>query len=251
MPKVRLPKVRLDVFLVQKGFAETIEKAQKMIQSGQVYDNAKRLDKAGTPINVQHPIHIKKSKQQWVSRGGTKLQFALETAPIDVTDKTCLDIGTNVGGFTDVLLAKNARKVYAIDTDYGRIDWRLRQNDKVILIERFNARYVTQKQIAEPLDLIVCDASFIRLSTILPAAMRLASARATLCALIKPQFEAAKKDVTPQGYLKNPALYAQIVKKTVHWMNQQNPWQTLKTLESPVPLPHGNKEYFIIAQKMS
>ena len=246
-----MPKIRLDVFLVRKGFAETIEKAQKIIQSGQVYDNAQKLDKAGTPIDAQHPIYIKKNKKPWASRGGTKLQFAIETANIDVTDKTCLDIGTNVGGFTDVLLAKNARKVYAIDTDYGRIDWRLRQNAKVILIERFNARYVTDKQIAEPLDLIVCDASFIRLSTVLPAAMRLASAQAIICALIKPQFEAAKKDVTQQGCLKNPALYAHIVKKTVQWMNQQKPWQTLKTLESPITLPHGNKEYFIIAQKMS
>ena len=245
-------KTRLDDLLVQRGLANTVEHAKTIIMAGCVHSPNTRLDKPGTHVNDDTPLTIKtrKAESAWVSRAGDKLAHALQHFAIDPHGAICLDIGTNVGGFTHVLAEHKAQRIYAVDTDYGRLDWQLRQNPTIVLVERFNARYLSPEQIPEPLDLIVCDASFIRLSTVLPAAMALTREHAILCALIKPQFEAPRHLVGDNGVLKSPSLYPQIAQDVARWLDGQEQWQTQGLIESPVVLPNGNKEYLVKAQRI-
>ena len=216
MPK--LQKRRLDQLLVERGLVKTRSRAQALIMSGLVYNNSRKLDKAGTQFPENIELDLKGRDHPWVSRGGLKLEHALEYFQIDVKDLVCLDIGASTGGFSDVLLSKEASKVYAVDVGHGQLAWKIRNNEKVVVIERFNARYITNKVVPDPINFICCDTSFIGLRTVLPAPMKLAKAGARLVALIKPQFEVARGQVGKKGVVTDPELHNEVCKRVSDWI---------------------------------
>jgi 23S rRNA (cytidine1920-2'-O)/16S rRNA (cytidine1409-2'-O)-methyltransferase len=245
----RAKKVRLDTLLVERGLSESVVRAQALIMSGNVLSETKRLDKPGAQVAKDIPITIKSKEHPWVSRGGMKLAHGLDHFQIDVQDKYCLDIGTSTGGFTDVLLAGNASHVVAVDVGHGQFDWKLRNNPNVTLLERTNARYLTVEQVPKAPDIVVCDASFIGLQTVLPAAMDLASPDASLIALIKPQFEAAKNLVEKGGVVRDSNVHNMICNQIKDWLDGQLNWKFLGICESPILGPEGNKEFLVAARK--
>jgi len=181
----------------------------------------------------------------YVSRGGVKLAHGLDHFAIDPADAVALDIGASTGGFTDVLLQRGARRVYAVDVGHGQLDWRLRQDERVIVRERCNARYLTRAEIPDPLDLVVCDASFISLKTVLPAALDLARPGAALVALVKPQFEVGKGRVGKGGVVRDPALHNEVCADIAAWLGDRPGWRVLGLTESPIRGPEGNVEFLI------
>jgi len=241
-------KMRLDQLLVERGLVESRSKAQALVMSGKVYSETKRLDKAGQQVADDIAIEIKGQEHPWVSRGGLKLVKGLEAFAIDPAGKTCLDVGASTGGFTDVLLTNGAAKVYAIDVGQGQLDWKLRQDERVVVMEKTNARYLTDEQIPEPVDMIVCDASFIGLRTVLPAAMALAASGACLIALIKPQFEVGRKRVGKKGVVRDPALHEEVCQTIRDWLEGLEGWEVFGICESPITGPEGNKEFLIGAK---
>ena len=245
MPK--LQKRRLDQLLVERGLVETRSRAQALIMSGLVYNNSKRLDKAGTQFPENIELDLKGRDHPWVSRGGLKLEHALEYFQIDVKDLVCLDIGASTGGFSDVLLSKEASKVYAVDVGHGQLAWKIRNDEKVVVIERFNARYITNKVVPDPINFICCDTSFIGLRTVLPAPMKLAKAGARLVALIKPQFEVARGQVGKKGVVTDPELHNEVCKRVSDWILGLNNWQVIGIEKSPITGPEGNIEFLIAA----
>ncbi|MCW8970173.1 MAG: TlyA family RNA methyltransferase, partial [Rhodospirillales bacterium] len=182
-------KCRLDQLLVDRGLVDTRSKAQALIMAGLVYSETRRLEKPGQQVSEGIPIELKGQDHPWVSRGGLKLMAALEHFGLDPKGLTCLDVGASTGGFTDVLLTHGAAKVYAVDVGHGQLAWKLRQDPRVVVLERTNARYLGAEQVPDPVDVVVCDASFIGLQTVLPVPLSLAANGAWLVALIKPQFE--------------------------------------------------------------
>jgi len=238
-------KMRLDQLLVDRGLVESRAKGQGLIMAGKVYSETRRLDKAGLQVGEDIPIDIKGQDHPWVSRGGLKLIRGLEQFTIDPTGVTCLDVGASTGGFSDVLLAKGAAKVYAVDVGHGQLAWKLRQDDRVVVIERFNARNLTNEQIPDPIGLIVCDASFIGLQTVLPASLALAAPGAHLVALIKPQFEVGKGRVGKGGVVRDPVLHAEVIDKIKTWLDGLSGWRVIGVTESPIKGPEGNIEFLI------
>ena len=196
------PKKRLDALLVERGLAETRAKAQALVLAGAVWSGERKLEKAGTPVAEDIALELRGRDHPWVSRGGIKLAHAIEHFRIDVAGAVALDIGASTGGFTDVLLTNGAKHVYAVDVGHGQLAWKLRQDPRVTVLERINARHLTASDIPEPPDLIVCDASFIGLETVLPAALALAKLQARLVALIKPQFEVGPAQVGKRGVVR-------------------------------------------------
>ena len=247
--KGRAKKVRLDALLVKRGFSESVVRAQSLIMSGNVLSETKRLDKPGVKVASDIPITIKSKEHPWVSRGGMKLAHGLNYFQIDVRDKHCLDIGASTGGFTDVLLAGKASHVVAVDVGHGQFDWKLRNDANVTLLERTNARHLTVEQIPIPPDIVVCDASFIGLQTVLPAAMDLASSGASLIALIKPQFEAAKNLVEKGGVVRDANIHEMICNQTRDWLEGLPNWEFMGICESPILGPEGNREFLVAARK--
>ena len=203
-------KLRADAALVERGLAASRSKAQALILAGKVFSGQRRIDKAGEGIKPDAPLEVRGQDHPWVSRGGLKLDHALQHFAIDPDAAVVLDVGASTGGFTDVALAHGAARVYAVDVGHGQLDWRLRNDPRVVVLERTNARYLTAEQVPEPVDLVVCDASFIGLQTILPAPMALAGPRAGLVALIKPQFEVGRDRVGKGGVVRDPALHADV-----------------------------------------
>jgi 23S rRNA (cytidine1920-2'-O)/16S rRNA (cytidine1409-2'-O)-methyltransferase len=183
-----------------------------------------------------------------VSRGGLKLAHALDHFRIGVDGKTALDIGASTGGFTDVLLSRGAGRVYAVDVGYGQLAWKLRQEPRVIVHERLNARHLTRVHIPEPVDLITCDASFIGLATVLPAPLRLAAERAELVTLVKPQFEAGREHVGKGGVVRDPAVHYEVCERAAAWVAAQPGWTVVGVIESPVLGPQGNREFLLYAR---
>ena len=240
-------KMRLDQLLVDRGLVESRAKGQGLIMAGKVYSETRRLDKAGQQVGDDIQIDIKGQDHPWVSRGGLKLARGLEHFSIDPTGLICLDVGASTGGFSDVLLENGAAKVYAVDVGHGQLAWKLRQDDRVVVIERFNARKLTDEQIPDPIGLIVCDASFIGLQTVLPAPLALAAPGAHLIALIKPQFEVGKGRVGKGGVVRDPALHAEVIDKIQTWLNGLPGWQVIGVTESPIKGPEGNIEFLICA----
>ena len=194
------------------------------------------------------PLSLRGKAHPWVSRGGIKLDHALTHFEIDPSGLTALDIGASTGGFTDVLCQRGARRVYAIDVGYGQLDARLRDDGRVTVLERINARYLTREQVPEPIDLIVCDASFIGLRTILPAPLGLAIPGARLVALIKPQFEAGRGRVGKGGIVRDPAVYAEVCETIRAWLVAEG-WPVLGLVESPIKGRDGNTEFLIAASR--
>lgn len=249
MPKEKPKKSRLDALLVARGLAETRTKAAALVLAGAVYSGEKRLDKPGTPVREDVPIEVRGAPHPYVSRGGLKLAHGLDQCSIPVEGRLGLDVGASTGGFTDVLLKRGARLVYAVDVGYGQLDVKLRNDPRVVVLERTNARHLTTKEIPEPVDLIVCDASFIGLRLVLPAAMALAARGAHLVALIKPQFEVGKERVGKGGIVRDSALHDEVCATISAWFAEQPGWRVLGLTLSPIEGAEGNKEFLIAAQR--
>ena len=244
-----MPKKRLDVLLVERGLAESRTQAQRLVMAGCVHSSNARLDKPGGQVADDIALFVKGKEHPWVSRGGLKLVHGLVHFGIDPTGMTCLDVGASTGGFTDVLLNHGARKVYAVDVGHGQLAWKLQQHPDVVSLEKTNARYLTREQVPEPIDCIVCDASFISLKTVLPAPLTLINPDSGwLIALIKPQFEAGKDQVGKKGVVRDSALHEAICADISDWLSAQPGWRMLGVTESPITGPEGNKEFLIGAR---
>lgn len=235
--------------LVERGLAESRAKAQALVMAGQVFTGERRVDKAGQQIAEDAPLEVRGQPHPWVSRGGLKLARALEQFAIDPAGQTVIDVGASTGGFTDVLLTHGAARVYAVDVGRGQLAWKLRQDDRVVVMEKTNARHLTADDIPELVDAVVCDASFIGLSTVLPAALALAKPQAWLVALIKPQFEAGKSFVGKGGVVRDPWVHVAVCARVAVWLENLPDWQVVGLTESPVKGPEGNREFLIHAQK--
>jgi 23S rRNA (cytidine1920-2'-O)/16S rRNA (cytidine1409-2'-O)-methyltransferase len=244
----RAAKIRLDELLVWRGLAESRARAQALVLAGLVFAGGRRLDKPGAKTATDAAIEVRGKDHPWVSRGGIKLAQGLDQFHIDPADLVALDIGASTGGFTDVLLSRGARRVYAVDVGHGQFDWRLRNDPRVVLLEKTNARHLDARLIPEPPELIVCDASFIGLETVLPASLALAAPGARLIALIKPQFEVGKTHVGKKGVVRDPALHREVCERIEAWVKAQG-WRPLGLCESPIMGPEGNKEFLIAAAR--
>lgn len=240
-------KIRLDQLLVDRGLAETRTRAQALIMAGLVHDGTRRLDKAGQQLAPDTPLEVKGRDHPWVSRGGMKLAHGLREFEIDAGGLVCLDVGASTGGFTDVLLKRGAARVYAVDVGHGQFSWRLRQDSRVILLERTNARHLSREMVPAPIDLIVCDASFIGLEVVLPSPLSLAAPGARLVALIKPQFEVGREGVGKGGVVRDPALRAAACDRVRGWLESLPGWTVDGLIESPITGPEGNVEFLIAA----
>lgn len=241
----KVAKVRVDQALVDRGLAETKSKAQALILAGLVYADTKRIDKAGDQVPEHQALTVKGQDHPWVSRGGLKLVKGLDTFGIDPTGMVAMDVGASTGGFTDVLLTRGAARVYAVDVGHGQLAWKLREDPRVTVMEKTNARHLTAEQVPDPLNIVVCDASFIGLETVLPAAMALTRPGAYLVALIKPQFEVGKGRVGKGGVVREPELHQEVCDRIQGWLAAQPGWTVLGIAESPITGPEGNKEFLI------
>jgi 23S rRNA (cytidine1920-2'-O)/16S rRNA (cytidine1409-2'-O)-methyltransferase len=229
--------------------AESRTKAQALILAGLVSCAERRIDKPGEQLAIDAALALKGRDHPWVSRGGVKLAHALDHFQITIEGHVALDIGASTGGFTEVLLARGAGRVYAIDVGHGQLAWKLRQDPRVVVRERVNARYLTQGDIPEPVDMITCDASFIGLATVLPAPLALAAEQAQLVALVKPQFEAGPARVGKGGVVRDPAVHREVCERTAAWMASQPGWSVVGTVESPILGPEGNREFLLYARR--
>ncbi len=249
MSKVKAGKTRADVALVERGLVESRAKAQALIMAGKVFAGERKLAKAGESIAEDQALEVRGQDHPWVSRGGLKLAHALQAFDLDPTGLTCLDVGASTGGFTDVLLRHGAAKVYAVDVGHGQLAWKLRNDPRVVVLERTNARTLTAEQVPEPVDLLVCDASFIGLEVLLPAPLALTAPGAAMAVLIKPQFEVGKERVGKGGVVRDPALHEEVCARIRAWVEAQPGWTVEGVVESPVTGPEGNKEFLMVARK--
>ncbi|NLJ69605.1 MAG: TlyA family RNA methyltransferase [Firmicutes bacterium] len=241
-------KERLDVLLVKRGLAESREKAKGAIMAGTVFVDGRRIDKPGTGVGTDAEIEIKGESLPFVSRGGLKLAKALAVFPVKVEGKIAVDIGASTGGFTDCLLQNGAAKVYAVDVGYGQLAWSLRQDSRVVVMERTNIRYVTRDQLAEPADLAVIDVSFISLTKVLQAASDLLIPQGEIIALIKPQFEAGRELVGKKGVVRDARVQADVIAKVLDFA-QSIGLGILGMTYSPITGPEGNIEFLAYWQK--
>lgn len=237
-----MAKKRLDVLMVEKGLVESRQKAQAIIMAGQVYSGEKRLDKAGMTLDEDTALEVRGQTLRYVSRGGLKLEKAMKHFPIDLKGKTAADIGASTGGFTDCMLQNGAAKVYAVDVGYGQLAWSLRSDERVVVLERTNARYLSHNEIPDVLDFASIDVSFISLKLILPALRQLMSEDGEVVALIKPQFEAGREKVGKKGVVRDPAVHLEVLEHfTQHAVEAGF---TVKGIDfSPIRGPEGNIEY--------
>lgn len=241
-------KERLDVLLVSRGLAPSREKAKAMIMEGNVFVNHQREDKAGSLFLQDCPIEVRGKTLQYVSRGGLKLEKALRQFGISLKDKICMDVGASTGGFTDCMLQAGAKKVYAVDVGYGQFAWKLRQDDRVVCMEKTNIRYVEPEDIADTLDFASMDVSFISLTkTLLPVSRLLSRAGEMVC-LIKPQFEAGRDKVGKKGVVKDKGVHREVVETVIHYSREIG--FAVQALDfSPIKGPEGNIEYLLHLKK--
>ena len=242
-------KVRADQLLVSRGLAESRTRAQALIMAGAVFSGKKKLGKAGDMLAEDAPLEVRGKDHPWVSRGGIKLDHGLTQFGFDVTGAVALDVGSSTGGFTDVLLSRGAVKVYAVDVGTNQLAWKLRQDPRVIVHEQTNARSLDASIIPEPVDIVVCDASFIGLAKVLEAPLKLANPGATLVALIKPQFEAGREEVGKGGVVRDAAIHERVCVEASHWVESQG-WAVLGMVPSPITGPEGNVEFLLGARKI-
>jgi 23S rRNA (cytidine1920-2'-O)/16S rRNA (cytidine1409-2'-O)-methyltransferase len=217
--------------------------------AGSVYCREKKLSKAGDLLDEEAPLEVRGKDHPWVSRGGTKLDHGLGYFGIDVNGAVAVDVGSSTGGFTDVLLSRGARKVYAVDVGTNQLAWKLRQDPRVIVHEKTNARTLDRRIVPEPVDILVCDASFISLAKVLEAPLRLAKTGGKLVALIKPQFEAGRGEVGKRGVVRDPAVHERVCEDAVQWVRSQG-WRVLGITPSPITGPEGNIEFLLAAEKI-
>jgi 23S rRNA (cytidine1920-2'-O)/16S rRNA (cytidine1409-2'-O)-methyltransferase len=242
-------KRRADLLLVERGLVESRSRAAAIILAGKVFSGERRVDKAGDLLAEDAPLELRGQDHPWVSRGGVKLAHGLDHFAIDPRGRVCLDVGASTGGFTDVLLSRGATKVYAVDVGRGQLAWKLRQDPRVAALERVNARHLSRAEIPEAPSLIVCDASFIGLSTVLAAPLSLAAPAAELVALIKPQFEVGREGVGKGGIVRDMALRDQACRRVGEWLAGQPGWRVLGIIESPIVGAEGNVEFLIGARR--
>ena len=243
-------KQRVDKLLVSRGLVENRSKAQALIMAGMVYSNTTRVDKPGHQVSEDMILEIRKKAHPWVSRGGVKLAHGLQCFPLSVKGRICIDIGSSTGGFTDVLLYNGAEKVYAVDVGRGQLDWRLRNDKRVVVMEGTNARYLNASDVPDLPSVIVCDTSFIGLKTVLPAALNLAAPRAELVALIKPQFEVGKGRLGKSGVVRDPELHLEVCSSISRWLSEEMGWNVFGIEQSPIKGPKGNIEFLIFANQI-
>ncbi|HPF47710.1 MAG: TlyA family RNA methyltransferase [Alphaproteobacteria bacterium] len=244
-----MAKKRADQMLVDRGLAESRARAQAYIMAGNVFAGEQKILKPGQQLSDDISLEVRGKEHPWVSRGGLKLVKGLEDFKIDVTGMTVLDVGASTGGFTDVCLTKGAAKVYAVDVGHGQLAWKIRNDNKVVVLEKTNARYLTENEIPDKINLIVCDASFIGLQTVLPAPMKLAADGCILIALIKPQFEVGKGKVGKGGVVREPELHQEVCDKIKTWIDDEmDGWSVIGLTESPIKGPEGNIEFLIGAR---
>lgn len=240
-------KLRLDLLLFQRGLAESREKAKALIMAGEVTVNGARIEKPGTSVPFSANISIKRPPP-FVSRGGLKLAAALDHFSIQVKGRTLLDIGASTGGFTDCLLRRGADKVIAVDVGYGQLHWSLRQNPKVKILEKKNARYLTPGDLDEPVDGAVIDVSFISLRLIVPPVSRLLLDRSFIVSLVKPQFEVERHQVGKGGVVRDPLLRREVVETLIRFFEKEG-WNVVGQIPSPVHGPKGNREFLVYMER--
>jgi 23S rRNA (cytidine1920-2'-O)/16S rRNA (cytidine1409-2'-O)-methyltransferase len=241
-------KVRADQLLVQRGLAESRTRAQALIMGGKVFAGDRQVAKPGDQLAADAQLTVKGRDHPWVSRGGVKLDHGLDHFGFGVTGAIALDVGSSTGGFTDVLLARGAARVHAVDVGTNQLAWKLRQDPRVIVHEQTNARDLTGEIIPDPIDIVVCDASFIGLAKVLPAALALARPGAMLVALVKPQFEAGRAEVGKGGVVRDEAVRGRVCDEAASWVASQG-WRVLGIEPSPITGPEGNVEFLLGAIK--
>lgn len=235
-------KQRIDTLLVEKQFFDSREKAKKALMSGIIYVDNRLVDKAGTKINVEANIEVKGKTMPYVSRGGYKLEKAIEEFDLNLDNKIAMDVGSSTGGFTDCMLQNGANKVYAVDVGYGQLDWKLRQDKRVVCMERTNIRYVKPEDIDDKLDFVSIDVAFISLKIVLPAVKELVKEEGEIVFLIKPQFEAGREKVGKNGVVRDKKIHKQVIEDTLKFARDLG--LTIKKLTySPITGPKGNIEF--------
>jgi 23S rRNA (cytidine1920-2'-O)/16S rRNA (cytidine1409-2'-O)-methyltransferase len=244
-----MSKQRLDIMLVERGLAESREKAQRLILAGAVRVNGQVADKAGRPCAADALVEVTAS-DKFVSRGGGKLEAAFEAFHLEVTGMVCADIGASTGGFTDCMLQHGATRVYAVDVGKGQLDWRLRNDPRVIVKEELNARYLSERDIPEPFHFAVIDVSFISLTLILPPVTKLIAPGGQIVSLIKPQFEAGRENVGKGGVVRDPAVHESVIAHVRQFGTQSLPLEWLGLCESPLRGPAGNIEFLAWWRKL-
>ena len=243
-----MSKRRADQLLVDRGLVESRTRAQALIMAGLVFLGDRKIDKPGQPVPDDAVLEVKGRDHPWVSRGGIKLAHGLDHFGWDVTGSVAIDVGSSTGGFTDVLLSRGAARVYAVDSGTNQLAWKLRQDDRVIVHEQTSARILTAAHIPEPVDLIVCDASFIGLAKVLDVPMGFAKSDARLMALVKPQFEAGRDEVGKGGVVRDPALHQRVCGEVREWLESSG-WTVDGIVESSITGPEGNVEFLISSHR--
>jgi 23S rRNA (cytidine1920-2'-O)/16S rRNA (cytidine1409-2'-O)-methyltransferase len=241
-------KQRADQALVERGLAESRTRAQALILAGKVFSGEARIAKAGDMVRAEQPLEVRGQDHPWVSRGGVKLAHALAHFGLSPEGRSCLDVGASTGGFTDVLLTHGAAKVYAVDVGHGQLAWKLRNDPRVAVMERVNARHLDAAQLPEAPSVVVCDASFIGLRTVLPAPLSLAAPECWAVALIKPQFEVGPA-VAKGGVVRDAAVHERVCAEISAWWARLPGWTVLGVEPSPILGPEGNREFLIAARK--
>ncbi len=242
-------KTRADQALVERGLVESRSRAQALILAGKVFSGETRIEKAGQPVKDDTPLEVRGRDHPWVSRGGIKLAHGLAHFGWSVEGAVAIDVGSSTGGFTDVLLSNGAARVYAVDSGTNQLAWTLRRDERVVVLEQTNARYLTEGHIPQAADIIVCDASFISLAKVLDRALEFAAANAKLIALIKPQFEAGRGEVGKGGVVRDSAIHDRVCAEVSAWLEAKG-WAVAGLTQSPITGPQGNIEFLIGAERL-
>ena len=243
-----MPKHRIDQLIVERGLAESRTRAQALIMAGLVFVGERKVAKPGEQVADDVAIEVRGRDHPWVSRGGIKLAHGLDHFAIDPVGAVAIDVGSSTGGFTDVMLTRGATRVYAVDSGTNQLAWKLRQDERVVVHEQTSARVLTDAHIPEPVDLVVCDASFIGLAKVLEVPLGFAKPGAWLVALIKPQFEAGREEVGKGGVVRDPTVHARVCSEVADWLEGAS-WSVAGVTESPITGPEGNVEFLIAAKK--
>ena len=241
-----MKRFRVDQLLVARGLAESRARAQALVMAGLVFAGERKVVKPGEQLADDSALDVRGRDHPWVSRGGIKLAHGLDHVGWDVSDAVAIDVGSSTGGFTDVLLQRGARRVYAVDSGTNQLAWSLRQDPRVVVHERTSARLLTPEHVPEPVDLLVCDASFIGLAKVLERPLTFARPPARLLALVKPQFEAGRAEVGKGGVVRDPAVHARVCDAAAAWVTAQG-WAVVSITESPITGPEGNREFLLAA----
>lgn len=241
-------KQRIDQMLVTRGLAESRTRAQALVMAGLVFSGETKLAKPGQQLPEEAPLEVRGRDHPWVSRGGIKLAGALDAFGLDPSGVTAMDVGSSTGGFTDVLLSKGAEHVIAVDSGTNQLAWKLRQDERVTVLEQTSARILTADLVGRPYGWVVCDASFISLRKVLEVPLALAEPQCRLVALIKPQFEVGREEVGKGGVVRDPALHARVCEEVRSWLEGEG-WDVQGIVESPIKGPEGNVEFLVSASR--